>query len=84
MREWLEQNFIRVGVIALVVDALTRFYAQIGLDWLREHALNAEWTFDQVLKLTYVSTAMDIAASVLWGLFSLGFACRVLAEFRRQ
>ncbi|MDQ6437085.1 hypothetical protein RB623_23785 [Mesorhizobium sp. LHD-90] len=84
MSAWLQQNFIRVGIIALVVDLSSRFYFQVGMSWLTEKAIESGWTFDQTTKLAHVSTALDLTATLLWGLFTLGFAIRVLSELRRR
>ncbi|WP_394888144.1 hypothetical protein ACG873_23655 [Mesorhizobium sp. AaZ16] len=83
MRGWLQTNFLRIGVVALVVDAIARFYAQIGMQWITDVGLGLNLTFDQTLRFAHAVTVLDIAASMLWGLFSLGFACRVLQELTR-
>jgi hypothetical protein len=84
MGAWLQQNFIRVGAVALFTDLTSRFYFQVGMSWITQHALAAGWTFEQADKIAHVSTALDLTATFLWGLFSLGFAARVIAELRRR
>ena len=80
MAEWLRQNFLRVGVIAIVMDVISRFYIQIGLSWISQVSSTQEWSFARTLLLGYFGTALDMLSSLLWGLFSLGFAMRVIAE----
>ncbi|SFT39068.1 hypothetical protein [Mesorhizobium sp. YR577] len=78
MWAWLRTNFLKLGVVALVVDVISRFYAQIGMQWISDAASGLNLTF------AYLVTLFDIAASLLWGLFSLGFASKVLTVLNRD
>jgi len=84
MWAWLRTNFLKLGVVALVVDVISRFYAQIGMQWISEAASGLSLTFDQTIRFAYLVTVFDIAASLLWGLFSLGFASKVLTLLSRD
>jgi hypothetical protein len=84
MATWLADNFLRVGVIALVMDQISRFYFQIGMNWLTEAAAGRGATLAETMIYARVATALDMAASLLWWLFTLGFAMRVLRELRER
>lgn len=84
MADWLKVNFLRVGVIALVVDLISRFYTQIGMSWLSEIAAARGATFAETLVYARAATVLDILATLLWGLFTLGFAMRVIGELQAR
>jgi len=49
MADWLKQNFLRVGILALGVDLFSRLYSQVILDWLRQvRGLNGA-SFDELM-----------------------------------
>lgn len=84
MRNWLSGNFLKIGVMALIVDLLNRFYFQIVMTWLTEAAGQRGATFFETMIYARVSTVLDLLATLLWGLFTLGFAVRVLDEFGKR
>lgn len=84
MGEWLKRNFIRIGAVALCTELISRFYFQVGIGWLSGYALRADWDIGAVDVIPHISTALDLVATLFWGLFSLGFALRMLAEFTRR
>jgi len=79
MADWLKQNFLRVGVMALAADLFALLYNRVILGWLREARGLAGATFAELMSYAYVATALDFVATLLWGLFTLGFAIRVVA-----
>lgn len=84
MKDWLASNFIRIGAIALVVDLLNRFYFQVGMGMLVEASALRGDTISETTRYAHVSTGLDLLTALLWGLFTLGFAIRVLKEFARS
>ncbi|MGB6119561.1 MAG: hypothetical protein WBF87_15200 [Mesorhizobium sp.] len=80
---WLAKNFLKVGIAALATDLTSRFYYQVGMNWLLMKASERSDRTEDFTIYPQISTMLDLLTSFFWGLFSLGFALRVLSEFVR-
>ena len=84
MTDWLSSNFLRIGIAGLAADLLSRFYSQVGMTWLVDAALARGATFSETAVYAHMSTTLDLLATLLWWLFSLGFAVRVVSMLGRR